>query len=285
MLLELPVELKEGLFAYSMLYPLTDNLLDDPGVGSAAKRSFNERFGRRLRDLPVAAASAGEAAVFRLVERIEAELPRRDFPAVYESLLAIHGGQVLSLRQQDDPTLTDAELLSISSQKGGSSVLADLYLVAGRASAEEERFAFGYGVFLQLLDDLQDVSGDLAAGHQTLFTRAAGRGALDEVTARLARFIDRILDAMEPFGGPGIADRKDLVRRNCRTLLVAAVAEQPRRFSRRFRRELAGQWPFSFRAMRRLRRRAQRRYRRAAAGLEARGAGSPLDRLLAEEAG
>lgn len=280
-LLDLPVALGPGLFAYSMLYPLTDNLLDDPRVSSAGKRAFNERFGRRLAGMPVRAAGPREAAVFGLVGRVEAEFPRRRYPDVHESLLAIHRGQVRSLTQQDDPALTGAELLAISCEKGGSSVLADLYLVAGTPTPEEERFAFGYGVFLQFLDDLQDVERDRAARHQTLFTRAATRGPLDAPAAQLARFIDRVLDGEELFAGPELADRIDLVRRNCRALLVGAVADQPRLFSRRFRRAVARRWPLSFRAMRRLRRRAERRFRDAAGRLQRRtGAASLLDLLL-----
>jgi hypothetical protein len=162
-------------------------------------------------------------------------------------------------------------------------VLADLYLVAGHATPSLERFAFGYGVFLQLLDDLQDVESDTASGHQTLFARAAQRGPLDEATARLARFIDRVLDTAQILAGPGAADRKDLVRRSCRNLLVAAIAGQPRRFTRGFRRSVERQWPFSLGAMRRLRRRAERRFGAAASRLQARhGAASLLDLVSAE---
>ena len=277
--LGLPVELGPGLFAYSMLYPLTDNLLDDPALDGRAKRAFNERFGRRLAGLPVRAAAEDEAAVFELVRRIEGQFPRDAFPDVHESLLAIHRGQVRSLGQHD-PGLSDGEIVAISLEKGGSSVLADAYLVAGEVRPDDERFAFGYGTFLQLLDDLQDVAADLEAGHQTIFTRAARRGVLDEPAARLARFVDRVLDA-EPLTDLEAADRRDLIRRNCRTLLVGAIAEQPRRFSRRFRRAIEREWPFSFGAMRRLRRRAERRLRNAAARLvERTGAPSLLDLAL-----
>ena len=283
MLLGLPVELNPGLFAYSMLYPLTDNLLDDPQLAGSEKRSFNERLGRRLAGLPVSAAGPSDTAVFSMVARIEEVFPRRDFPDVYESLLAIHGGQVLSLSQQADPGLTDTEILAISCEKGGTSVLADLYLVHGTPSPAAERFAFGYGVFLQLLDDLQDVDRDCAAGHQTLFTRAAERGLLDAPAARLACLIDRVLDEAEIFAGADLDDPKDLIRRNCRALLVGAIAEQPHRFSRRFRRTVARQWPLSFRAMRRLRRRAERRFRKAADTLQRRtGAPSLLEWMLAQ---
>ena len=247
-----PVALGDALFAYSMLYPLTDNLLDDPARDARAKRAFNRRFGRRLAGEAVAPADDGETAVFALVARIEDEFPRGAFPEVHESLLAIHAGQTRSLAQQDDPELSAEALLSISCEKGGTSVLADLFLVAGRPAGPDRRFAFGYGVFLQLLDDLQDVEADLAAGHQTLFTRAAARGVLDEPAARLARFVDRVLDS-EALADEEAAERRDLVRRNCRTLLVSAVAAQPRRFSRRFRRSIERQWPFTLGAMRRLR--------------------------------
>jgi hypothetical protein len=265
MLLDEPVAMRPGLFAYSMLYPVTDNWLDDPSVSSADKRAFNRRFGWRLAGRPGRALGARGGAAFRLVETIEGELPRADFPRVYESLLAIHEAQSRSLDQQDGTKLSEAELLAISVEKGGSSVLTDLHLVTQTPRPSEERFAFGFGVFLQLLDDLQDVEDDLAAGHETLFTRAARLGPLDEPTARLARFIDVVLEG-GPFPGPGFADRLDLVRRNCRALLVGTVAEHPRRFSRPFRQRLAAQWPVSFRAHRRLRRRAFRCWRRLAAG-------------------
>jgi len=283
MLLNLPVAVGPGLFAYSMLYPLTDNLLDDPLVPADAKRAFNDRFGRRLAGLPVGPSCASEAAVFDLVARIEEEFPRPEFEDVYESLLAIHRGQVRSLAQQDDPRLTDAGILAISCEKGGSSVLADLYLVSGGASASQERFAFGYGVFLQLLDDLQDVEADLHAGHETLFTRAARRGWLDEPTARLARFIDRVLDDAGDLAGPELADRKDLIRRNCRTLLVCAISEQRGRFRRRLRRTVERGWPFSLRAIRRLRRRAERRLEEAARKLQAQTGASSLLELALDE--
>jgi hypothetical protein len=181
------------------------------------------------------------------------------------------------------PSLPDSAILTISFEKGGSSVLADLYLVCGRASPQQERFAFGYGVFLQLLDDLQDVDADGAAGHQTLFTRAAERGPLDAEAARLARFIDGVLGGRELRPGAAFSDREDLICRNCRSLLVAAVADHPRRFTRGFRRRLERQWPLSLRSLRRLRRRAERRCGEAARALERRtGAASLVDWVLAQ---
>ena len=256
MLLDQPVALRSGLFGYSMLYPVTDNWLDDPAVPSDVKRSFGDWLARRLAGEPVQPANPHQAAVGRLVERIEREFSRDRCSAVYQSLLAINEAQTTSLRQHGDTTLSDGELLAISMAKGGTSVLVDLHLVAASPTRVEEQFAFSYGVCLQLLDDVQDVEADLAANHQTMCTRAAQCGPLDEIAARLARFIDAVLLHSERFNDEAYGDRIDLIRRNCLALLVGSVAEQPARFSRGFRRRLAGSWPVSFRSHRRLHRRA-----------------------------
>ena len=259
MLLDQPVALRPGLFGYSMLYPVTDNWLDDRAVPSHAKRSFGDWLARRLAGEPVQPANPHQAAVGRLVERIEREFSRERCPAVYQSLLAINEAQTTSLRQHGEAPLSDAELLAISMAKGGSSVLVDLHLVAAHPTLVEEQFAFAYGVCLQLLDDVQDVEADLAANHQTICTRAAQCGALDEIATRLAHFIDAVLLHSERFADEAYADRIDLIRRNCLALLVGSVAEQPARFSRGFRRRLARSWPVSFRSHRRLHRRARAR--------------------------
>ena len=64
-----------------------------------------------------------------LVCMIEDTYPRHKFPAVYEALLRIQEGQVLSVQQ--DSRLCEAEIRRISIYKGGASVLADGYLMDG----------------------------------------------------------------------------------------------------------------------------------------------------------
>ena len=100
LLLDIPVSLTPSIFAYSMLYPYTDNLLDDPDLSTDAKESASSRLGLRLSAEILEPCNPVEAAVFRLIEKIESEYPRIDFPEIYASLLAIHAGQAKSLRQQ-----------------------------------------------------------------------------------------------------------------------------------------------------------------------------------------
>ena len=152
----------------------------------------------------------------------------------------------------------------------------------GDATIDQERFAFGYGVFLQLLDDLQDVTADRINGHHTLFTLAAEAGTVDDLTARLMNFIDVVLDRERAAAGAETSDCLDLIRRNCHCMLATVISAQPAMFSRRFRRSVERQWPLSFRAMRRLRRRAEQRFRSTSQRLQTRrGVSSPLELLLA----
>ncbi len=92
------LRLSQAIFAYSMLYPYTDNYLDDPGAGTEAKVAFSQRFRDRLAGGAPAAANAREAIIWRLVEVIESQYPRADRPGVYESLLRIHRAQQNSVR-------------------------------------------------------------------------------------------------------------------------------------------------------------------------------------------
>ena len=282
MLMGLPVRQSSSLFGYSMLYPWTDNLLDDPRLTRAAKAAFNLRLGARLAGQPAEPQGRHERQVFALVARVESEHDRRRRPDVWDSLLAIHRAQVASLRQQR-PTgvLRREELLAIAVEKGGTSVLADLHLVAPAVSEAEAAFAFGYGVFLQMLDDLQDVRGDGEKGHLTLFSAAAAEAPLDALAGRLCRFIDRVTFGSSRFAGPEHGPRLDLVRRNCRLLLVGAIAEQERLFSPAFVRALEERWPFDFASLRRLCREARRRCRRTLVTLRRRRGVRSLLELVA----
>ncbi len=280
MLLDLEVGFSPAIFAYSMLYPLTDNYLDDPVVPETAKRTLNRRLGRRLAGERPAASGPREASLYRLVEQIEGQFPRDQFLQVHLSLQAIHRGQVRSLGQQRSGRPLPETLLEISVLKGGSSVLADGYLTAGRLAPDEADFCFGYGVFLQLLDDLQDAESDRRAGHATLFSRLAGVEPLDGLTSRLYRFIHRVLDGSPRFAARRHETPKDLIRRNCLFLLVGAVAENRHLFSRPFLRALDAAWPLRLAALPRLRRRAEKRYRRTARRLrDRRGVDSLLELL------
>jgi hypothetical protein len=66
-----------------------------------------------------------------------------------------HRAQSKSLQQLCcNPAPHQIDVVGISFEKGGTSVLADGYLVAGSLTAAQPDWIFGFGVLTQLLDDL-----------------------------------------------------------------------------------------------------------------------------------
>jgi hypothetical protein len=230
MLLGRPMRLTPGIFAYSMLYPYSDNYLDDPTATRAEKMGFNERFGRRLAGKPVVAANRHEALIWDLVGLIEGEFSRAESPAVFESLMGIHHAQERSLRLLHGKCDAD-EVLPVVFEKGGASVLADGYLAAGELTEGAARFVYGWGIVLQLADDLQDVEADRQSGVRTLFTLAAEAGRLDELTARTMQFAGRVMSLMRGLPGVGQPGLARLIQKSTVGMLVRSAGALPGLYS------------------------------------------------------
>jgi hypothetical protein len=191
--------------------------------------------------------------------------------------LALQRAQVTSLRQQVETAPCELDLLALSVEKGGTSVQADAWLVAGTLQPAEAEFAFGYGVFLQLLDDLQDTRRDRDAGHMTVFSQSAGRWPLDRLAGRLWRLIGRLTDEPPRFAAPQYDDRHDLIRRTARGCWSAPSRNTRICFTPPFVAALERRWVIDFTALRRLRRMASKRYTRPRERLQRQGIGGLLD--------
>jgi hypothetical protein len=263
-LLGLPMKLTPSILAYSLLYPYSDNYLDQPGLRVAEKLEFSERFRQRLRGQRLTARNRREASVWTMVRLIEEEYPRLRYPQVFESLLAIHQAQEESIAQLGkgrgaDRCLGAEEVLRISCAKGGSSVLADACLVRPLLTLEESRFSFEWGVLLQLGDDLQDVAEDLQRGSLTLFTLAVKEGRpLDSLVRQLLHFSERVAEQMEEMEN-GSAALKELMRASWRLLILMAAADAQPFFSREFLVELEPCSGFRFAFLRKRKEKLSRR--------------------------
>lgn len=241
------MEMTPAIIGYSLLYPYSDNYLDDERISGTRKLEFSARFRDRLCGLQVPPFNSHERAVWAMVALIETQYPRRHFPRVYECLLAIHQAQENSLAQlRRSAHIDDHTVLRLSCAKGGTSVLADACLCHGFLSDAEARFAFDWGVLLQLGDDLQDVDEDLKHGSATLFTRAVLTGIpLDQLVRQLLAFSARVADKADalPHGDPAL---KRLLRMSWRSLILMAVARSHRFFTRDFLIEMESASPFRF---------------------------------------
>jgi len=247
LLFGLPVEVTPAVFAYSMLYPYTDNYLDDPGVSAETKHAFNQRFRQRLEGQPVAPANDHEQTIYKLVEIIESAFERPRYPQVYESLLAIHTAQGRSLAlQRGVVSPYEVDALGICFEKGGTSTLADAYLVAGELTETQREFAFYYGCVTQLVDDLEDVQSDAQSGIMTVFAQTAGRWPLDAITNRSLLFSLEMVASMEMFDTAGLQPLKEMVQFSLRPLFIDSIGRARQFYSRPYLREVEAHFPFRF---------------------------------------
>ncbi|MGD0706914.1 MAG: hypothetical protein ABSA51_00520 [Anaerolineaceae bacterium] len=258
-LLGQPVMLTPAIFAYSMLYPYTDNYLDDPAVSADAKHAFIERFRRRLGGEGVFPANQQERLIWELVWMVEQQYPRAQYGRVYDSLYAIHDAQCRSLQllsRESSPY--EVDVLGLVFEKGGTSVLADGYLVAGDLTEDQSRFMFAYGAYTQLMDDMEDILSDRAAGVQTLFSQTAGRWPLDELTNHTFHFGAQVFRTLDCFTGAEAEALKELIRSAIDPMLIASAGTYPQFYSRPYLKRLEEHLPFSFNGLKKLRARLER---------------------------
>jgi hypothetical protein len=253
------LRLTPALFAYSMLYPYSDNYLDDRAIPAAAKLRFSGRFRARLAGMDVAPDGIREETIWDLVGLIETQYPREHFRGVYDALLEIHRAQQDSIVQMQRKGGDEFPVLRLSVKKGGASVLADAYLATGIPAPKEVSFAFNWGVLLQLSDDLQDLREDYRAGSVTVFSKAlSNRESLEFLTNRTFHFSEKVLGAAENLtGGSGIL--KQLLTASSRSLLIRSVACVAEYYTDGYARELESYSPFRFGFLRDRERRLSKR--------------------------
>lgn len=230
-----PISMTESSFAYSMLYPYTDNRLDGDGSWEKAKDAYMQWLSLRLQGQNCGTVGVHEGAVSRLIGMIERQYPRSAYPEVHRSLLAIHDAQSRSLQlHRAQQTKDEASLLAITIEKGGTSVLADGYLVSGTLAPGMAEVMFAYGVMLQLVDDLQDVDEDRAFRHSTAFTRALGSGRLDTATNRLFSFMHWCRAVMDNCAPTSPFSPCALIAGSCLVLVLESIARHHAYYSRTY---------------------------------------------------
>ena len=98
-LVGMPVAITPSILGYSLLYPYSDNYLDQKEISVEPKLRFSERFRRLLRGEDLTAANDCETALCALIGLIEGQYPRARYPHVFDCLLAIHRAQEQSIIQ------------------------------------------------------------------------------------------------------------------------------------------------------------------------------------------
>lgn len=239
--------LTPSIIAYSLLYPYTDNYLDSTSTRTDAKCEFNRRLSRRLKGEKVIPDIENEKYIFDLIGMIEEEFDRTTYPQVFESLLAIHNAQIRSIGQQTKKyDVGIDELLDITLEKGGTSVLADGYLLAGHLRIEEAEFLFHFGAVLQLIDDLQDILEDATSHHNTVPLVYKNEDKLAEATNRLFSFLGNVFSS--PYCNGSKQDRQtyDSMEAGCRLLMLDSIASNRKSYQAAYVSTLEQHLPVRF---------------------------------------
>lgn len=232
-LAKLPVVLTDAMFAYSMLYPLTDNVIDHPDLTKVEKMAFVKRLGLRLEGIHVESTSKHEKDAFDMVALIETTFNRIEYPDVYTSILMIHDAQNKSIAQQYS-TLGETELMQLSFEKGAASVVADGYLVLGHLTDDFLEFLTAYGIVLQLADDLQDIETDASNNHKTLFNTTNSPLALSEITEKLNKLSFAILERIPTEDVSLKSQMSALLGKSMQTLICDAIQTHEKLYTRAF---------------------------------------------------
>ena len=240
------VQMSNAIFGYSMLYPYTDNYLDDTNIEDTEKEKFNYKLKKRLDGEHIEGDNFHEKSVYKLVSYIEEDYKRKDYDELYRALLSIHKGQIKSLKQQNAPSIPyEEDILGISIEKGGASVLVDGFLTKGKLSKEEISFCIFYGFLLQLADDLQDVKIDIKNTHITIMSQLAPKYMLDNIVNKLINFTVNLLEEEKCFKGENIPELKELIKTNCIMLVLFSVILNKEFFSDEYIRVIDEHLPFS----------------------------------------
>lgn len=256
------IEFTNAIFGYSMLYPYTDNYLDNPAISSTQKKGFNHRFSQRLKGKLISPDNLHEDKVYKLVGYIESVFDRQNYKELYDSLLLIHNAQEKSLMQQEISSIPyENDILNISIEKGGTSVLADGYLINGALTNEEENFAYGYGFLLQLCDDLQDIENDIKNTHMTIMSQLADKFHLDIITNKLINLTINIIDNAKCFKCTNATELKNLIKTNCITMILFAIAENRKYFSKGYIKEIKKYLSFNLNYIDNIKNKSQKRFK------------------------
>lgn len=253
-----PVALTDAAFGYSMLYPLTDNYMDDPDITTDHKKTFNKRFYLKIKDNAGEGENPSEKLIFHMIDLIGSDYDRLAYPQVTESLLAILDGQNKSLDQHNLSSPYDIDLLGYTFYKGGTSVLADAYLVRGRLTEEESLFAFGYGAILQLADDLEDMDCDMLNQHHTTANIHSRLGNMDTYFDKYCRFISTVFERHYEQDTDRQKALSRLLDASINYLLMSAVYSNSHHFSREWFKQFERSSLFTKKAQHKLNHRLKR---------------------------
>lgn len=230
----------DPILAYSLLYPYTDNYIDDEQILREEKEHYNRMIAQKLNGEEASPQTLLEERTCRLLDMVLNAYEGTARNRVAETLLRLLKAQNKSIEQQKSEA-TKEKILEISIAKGSASVLADYLFATDDWKEYEESFYLKFGFLLQLVDDLQDIEEDQKTGSRTLMTEVKDEQEREACVNRLLWFSRNVITDFKP-RNPGL---KDFVLKNCVEVTLLSAAMGPQFFSEEYLKTLEPYLPFS----------------------------------------
>lgn len=231
---------EEPIFSYSLLYPYTDNFIDDTRKRKEEKESYNEMIKRTICGEDVEASGECEKKTQKLLLNLLSFDGFPDIEEIRNALLLILDAQMKSMIQQSNIALTYDDILQVSVYKGALSVYVDYLFASSNRREEDTDFYLKFGFLLQVVDDLQDICDDLKDESKTLMTYHYREGSLEAVVNKLLHYTYAIFQEFLP-KNPKL---KEFMMQNCFTMILITVASNQAYFSRDYLVEIERYLPF-----------------------------------------
>lgn len=233
----------EAAFGYSMLYPFTDNYIDSATLSEVQKQDYNKLIRHKLEGKPVHPKALHHRKTCDLLQAIEDSYSRAENSTIFSLLLMMLEAQEESLRQQKKGVgLSMDERLNISLYKGGVSVLIDRFLINKELSEADLKFYLGYGLFLQLADDLQDIGEDSRKSWQTLFTFDLSSAQEEKIVNQMLNFIQKLTKEYQAEN----ETFKNFILSNCYLLILTSLAGSKEYFSQEYLDKMEAYLPITY---------------------------------------
>lgn len=231
---------KDTILAYSLLYPYTDNYIDDAGILKQEKENYNRMIACKLRGECAVPHNPLEEKTCCLLDMILYSYQEEEQKKVADVLFELLEAQNDSIKQQEKG-MTGEQILEISVRKGSASVLADYLFASSVWREKEEAFYRKFGFLLQLVDDLQDIEEDKKSESHTLMTEAVNQHRLEQCVNHLLWYSWNTISEFEP-ENPAI---RKFVLKNCVGITLLAAAMNPQFFTPEYLKALEPYLPFS----------------------------------------
>lgn len=231
----------DQILAYSLLYPYTDNYIDNEKIPKECKEHYNRMIADKLRGGSVTPRGLLEERTCLLLDmilRVCSEPAGKRVSGILLQLLYAQsssiGGQlaevsgvtsvpIFSERSQD-------RILETSIWKGSTSVVADYLFSTPHWTQEEETFYRKFGFLLQMIDDLQDIEEDKRSGNRTLMAECRELPVREKYVNRLLWYSWRVITEFEPVN-PRL---KEFILKNCVAIILDAVCVNAQFFSKAY---------------------------------------------------